>query len=388
MGSTGRIAEGIGQALQRRGYRAEVAYGRHESAGQVAHWPVGGRVNIAGHGAVSLLADAHGLGSRHATDRLVSRLAADPPGLVVLHNLHGYFLNYPKLFAALKRLVIPVAWVLHDCWAFTGHCAYFDRANCSRWRSGCGACPLTRQYPRAMIDRSGRNWEIKRRAFSDVQSGLIVTPSEWLAAHVSESFLGGWRRQVIPNGVDLNVFHPLEPTERIAPIILGVAAGWPARKGLHDMCALREHLPAHWRIILVGVTTQQQRDLPPGVEGLRRTESMEELARLYSRAAVFVNPTTIDNFPTTNIEALACGTPVVTYDTGGSPESLDPSVGSVVPKGGLGAISEAVRHWGERSERGESADIARRCRAHAERFFDAKTRFDEHVDAYEELLSG
>ena len=380
-GSTGRIVEGIAQAARRREHDTQAVYGRRSGSGPTESYRISFLPDQLVHGVYSYAADAHCLGSRRATRRLVNWLDKEKPDIVGLHNLHGYYLNVPMLFECLRRTGIPVVWTLHDCWAFTGHCSYFDRFDCRKWQSECHDCPMTRYYPRSLVDRSTRNHKWKKRAFSGLDNLTLVTPSRWLAEHVAESFLAEYPVRVIPNGIDLERFRPVGPARSDSVTILGVANGWDDRKGLADFIRLRALLPRKWRIVLVGLSRSQARALPDGIEGLERTESIDELVGLYSQAAVYVNPTWSDNFPTTNLEALACGTPVVTYRTGGSPESVREGCGAVVEQGNVDGLAAAVRSL----VKADGDELSPRCRAVAEAEYDRDFRFEEYVRLCEQI---
>ena len=380
VGSTGRIVEGIAVAARRRGHLAKAVYGRRAGTGPTETFRIGSAADTALHGVMSIAADGHGLGSKRATKRLTAWLDEEDPDIVGLHNLHGYYINVPLVFEYLASKKIPVLWTLHDCWAFTGHCSYFDRVSCERWIEGCHACPMTSFYPRSFVDRSERNWEWKKALLRDFRNLTIITPSHWLAGLVGQSFLGAHPVHVIHNGVDLEVFQP--KAKRRSKSVLGVAHVWDDRKGLMDFIALRQVLSDEWEIKLVGLEKKQIRELPRGVTGIERTSSPEELAVLYSEATAFVNPTYSDNFPTTNIEALACGTPIVTYRTGGSPEAVSVKTGRVVDRGDVAGLAAALYEIA--SVPGDPWTQA--CRDHAVANFSAADRFADYVGLAESLV--
>jgi putative colanic acid biosynthesis glycosyltransferase len=379
-GSTGRIAEGIADAARRRGHQSWVAYGRAANPGPTDTYRISGAVDHAMHGLHSLAFDGHGLGSVASTRRLVRWLEERDPDLVCLHNVHGYYVNVPLLFDFLKKRRKPVVWTLHDCWPLTGHCANFDRFACEKWKTGCHDCPMTSYYPRSLADRSGRNWAWKKSSFAGLESLSIVTPSVWLKRIVEQSFLANYPVRVIPNGVDLATFAPNDAPVA-GPVVLAVANHWNDAKGLGVFAELRTRLPDAFRIVLVGLEERQIAALPHGVEGIARTQDTGELAALYAGAAVFVNPTYSDNFPTTNLEALACGTPVATFDTGGSPESLSPRVGRVVAKGAVAALADAVLELAAL----DRDPLRQDCREHAVRNFDRDHRFADYAVLFERL---
>ncbi len=381
-GSTGRIAADLSHAVKAAGMECRIAYGRGKAPSDVETIRIDAPLNVSLHGALSRLTDKHGFYSKQATRDFIAKAKEWEPDLIHLHNVHGYYLNLPILFEYLGQAGLPVVWTLHDCWAFTGHCAYFDAAGCEKWRTGCGDCPQLHEYPASLgADRSAWNYRQKQELFRLPEKMTLVTPSEWLAGLVRESFLGGYPVRVIHNGINLEKFHPTpgDFRERYGlrgkKLALGIASVWERRKGLEDFIRLAGLLGEEWRIVLVGLSEQQQKGLPPGILGLARTDSIEELAALYTAADVFVNPTREDNFPTTNLEALACGTPVVTYRTGGSSESLDVTCGTVVEKGAVDALARAV----------QTADFSvEACLARA-KCFDKAEKYQAYIRLYRDM---
>ena len=279
---------------------------------------------------------------------------------------------------------IPVVWTLHDCWPFTGHCTYFDSVSCERWKSKCHDCPLKRDYARSLfLDRSQRNYELKKSLFAANKNLHLIPVSQWLASLVKESFLKNADIQVISNGVDLSAFTLRERKNDGKFRILGVATSWGARKGLKDFYRLREHLDSQkYEITLVGLKPKQIKELPSGIQGIERTNSVDELAQFYSDADVLVNPTYADTFPTVNLEALACGTPVVTYRTGGSPETLTSETGVVVETGDIHGLVHTIENI---RVKGKSS-YTHACRERAEKFYNKEERFMDYIHLYERLL--
>lgn len=392
-GSTGKIAEQINQTAAARGWETYIAYGRMANASASKLIKVGNRCDQLWHGVESRLLDRHGLASRHATRQLIQEIERIQPDVIHLHNIHGYYLNYQILFDYLKKADIPVVWSLHDCWAFTGHCSHFVTAGCERWKTGCHECPLlSKEYPKSwLVDRSRKNYLQKREAFTGMKQ-LVLTPvSQWLAGLAKESFLGSYSILCIQNGIDLQQFTPcgkrtevltkwgINPTARV---VLGVASVWDKWKGLDDMMALRQQLDENYVIVLVGVTDKQKDALPEGIVGISRTNSVRDLAELYSTADVYVNPTYADTFPTTNLEALACGTPVVTYRTGGSPEAISPETGVVVEQADVQGMAEAIRSICDKGK----DHYTEVCRKRAEELFDKDKCFEKYVELYEGLI--
>lgn len=377
-GSHGVIAEEIGKLAILKGWESWIAFGRRARESRSELIRIGSNKDIIWHGVESRLFDRHGLASRSATRKLVKQLEEIKPDLVHLHNIHGYFLNYPILFDYLKRSGVRVIWTLHDCWPLTGHCAHFMGVGCDKWKSGCGECQLKGAYPSGIfIDRSRKNWVRKREVFGSLGDRLtLVACCEGIAKYYREA-MPQTRLEVIHNGVDLMTYRPLGITKR--KMILGVASVWPPSKGLGEFIKLRKMLPKDWEIELVGLSERQISSLPEGINGRGRTQNVGELVELYNQAAVFVNPTFEDSFPTVNLEALACGTPVVTYRTGGSPEAVDELTGVVVDRGDVKGLIEGIT----RAERLRPED----CRARAEARFNKDDCFRKYIELYENQYS-
>ena len=383
--STGKIANAIGDRAMDAGWESWIGYSAHEptAATQSHIYRIGSKPSTWEHVAETRLFDDHGLASRRATHRLVEQLRREAPDIIHLHNIHGYYLNYRILFDYLNSIDTPIVWTLHDCWSFTGHCAHFVTAGCDRWRTGCHSCPLKHDYPKSFADRSKRNYLLKRDLFGKNQNLHIVCVSNWLASFAKESFFSGKDIRVINNGIDLNVFRPLPTVPHQRFRILGVSNVWYEAKGIYDFYKLRDLLPSdEFEIVLVGLTDRQIKALPSGITGIGRTKSVEELVSLYSGADVFVNPTYADSFPTVNIESLACGTPVVTYRTGGSPEIIDEKTGMVVPQGDIDSLVLAIKAMRDRAD----STVRSECRARAEALFDKNSRYSEYLALYEELV--
>ena len=384
-GSTGKIAEQINQMAAAQGWKTYIAYGRDVNPSQSELIHIGNKMSQAIALAEARLFDNDGLANRWATQKLVKKIKGIQSDVIHLHNLHGYYINYKILFEYLNTTNIPIVWTLHDCWSFTGHCGHFVRANCEKWKTCCGNCPLKKGYPSSWwLDGSKRNFEYKKQLFASNKNLHIVAVSQWLEDLVRQSYLKNADIRVINNGIDLKAFRPLIVAKRPKFRILGVSSVWTRSKGLCDFYRLRELLDDElFEIVLVGLSEMQVKALPKGIIGVTRTNSVEELVQYYSSADVFVNLTYGDTFPTTNLEALACGTPVVTYLTGGSPESIDSETGIVVDQGNLEELCNAIHFiygTGKRS-------YSKACRARAETYFNKKDKYWEYVDLYNELIS-
>jgi putative colanic acid biosynthesis glycosyltransferase len=389
-GSTGRIAEDIGRTLMANGHESYIAYGRGNLKSQSQLIKIGNQIDILLHGLKTAIFDRHGFGSKKATLDLIDEINKIKPDVIGLHNIHGYYINIEILFNYIAQKNIPVVWTFHDCWPFTGHCTYFDSVGCTKWKTQCEKCPKTKMYPKSLgLDNSFKNYNDKKRIFNQDKNLQIVTPSHWLKELVAESYLTH-PVTCIHNGIDLKQFIPAVNTDHLREklqlqnkkIVLGVASIWDQRKGLTDFVKLASMLSDEYQILLIGLTQKQVNILPKNMIGIKRTESIEELATYYSMADVFVNPTYQDNFPTTNIEALACGTPVITYNTGGSPEAIDETTGTVVKKGDIQSLKQAIEKWCTNN----SVDTSNKCRTRAEILFNKEDRYKEYLAIYEQIL--
>ena len=385
-GSVGRIVVDIYHMLEKSGDQGMIAYGRQKAPEGIRAFRFGSDGDMALHVLSTFFRGEHGFASAGQTRRLIRKAEEWDPDVIHLHNIHGFVLQVELLFAWLKEAGKPVVWTLHDCWPFTGHCAFYDYTGCAGWKSGCSRCrEYKNTYPYALFrNRTAKNFVRKQAAFTGVPDLTVVVPSRWLKGEAEQSFLEDYPVKVIPNGIDTEKFHPVQSglREKLGYegkfVILGVANVWERRKGLTYLLDLAERLPDSCRVVLIGLSGKQIRGLPRRVLGLSRTSSAEELAAYYAMADVFVNATLEDNFPTTNLEALACGTPVITFDTGGSPESLTDACGRVVPKGDKEALLQAVLLEKEEPRSREA------CRKRAE-MYRKEDRFLEYKELYHEL---
>jgi putative colanic acid biosynthesis glycosyltransferase len=389
-GSTGRIAEEIAHTAIASGWESYIAFGRNERYSESNLIRIGNDLGIKMHGLQTRLFDRHGLGSVKSTKLFIQQVDKIKPDIIHLHNIHGYYINIEILFNYLSKVDVPVVWTLHDCWSITGHCTHFSYVGCEKWRTKCYSCPQKNEYPASLfIDRSEKNYILKNELFNSLSNLTLVPVSQWLSDILKDSFLRKYPSSVINNGINTSVFKPTgnnEFRERYGLqnkfILLGVASIWSQRKGLEDFIELSKTLGADYQIILVGLTRKQKDQLPLEILGIERTESVEELAELYASSDVYINTTYEDTFPTTNLESLACGTPVITYNTGGSPESIDESTGIVVEQGNISKLVEAIRVIKDNGKQYYSDACVNRVN----RLYKKEDRYKEYIDLYESLI--
>lgn len=382
VGSTGKIAVSISELLTEQNIENYILYST-DTSGYPRGISCGGSFERKVQAFKSHVLGNYGFNSKLETMRMIRELDRIAPTVVLLHNIHGHDCNLELLFAYFRQKRIKLFWTSHDCWAFTGYCTHFTYAHCDKWRNGCNHCPQWKQYSWFM-DRGATLYQRKKDLFTGLDL-TIITPSQWLADLVKQSFLKEYPVKVIHNGIDLSVFKPTPSDFRERyqignekKMLLGVAFGWGTRKGLDIFIELSKRLdPEKYQIVLVGTDEQVDKQLPTNIISIHRTQNQTELAQIYTAADVFVNPTREDNYPTVNMEAIACGTPVITFNTGGSPEIVDDGTGSVVDEENIDMLVAYILAIQEEKYSTE------KCIEHAKQF-DNKVRFEEYV----RLLTG
>lgn len=350
--STGRICTDLADVLQAKGHECKIVYGREEVPDkykQVAD-RIGSEIDVKINGILSRIFDNEGFNAKKQTEELIVKIDRYKPDVIHLHNLHGYYINIDILMKYLTKINKPVVWTMHDCWPITGHCAHFANIKCEKWKTGCHNCKNSKKYPRSvLIDSSRKNWNCKKNLFLELEQLFIVTPSEWLAGVMRQSFLNAYPICSIPNGVDLEVFKPTESDFRERyrlegkKIVLGVASAWGKNKGLYELIQLQKVLGDSYQVVLVGLTKKLLDKLPAEIIGVEQTNNVQELAGLYTMANVFVNAGQQETMGLTTVEAMACGTPVVVSNLTAVPEVVDPESGLIFDKYTVSCIADNVR---------------------------------------------
>ena len=391
-GSTGKIMMGIAEVARAQGHEvmcaSPITTTNRDAGEDCGYYRIGTfnsrRLNVA----LARITGFNGCFAWFETYKLLKKIDEFKPDIIHLHNLHDSYINLPMLFSYIKKHNVPTVWTLHDCWAFTGQCPHFTIAKCDKWKAGCHNCPQYKEYPASLYDNTKKMWQHKKKWFTGVKNMTIVTPSRWLARLAQESYLKEYSIQVINNGIDLDVFKPTHSNFREQYgipgdkyIVLGVSFAWGYRKGLDCFVEMAEKIGERYQIVLVGTDDEIDKNLPHNIISIHRTQNQKELAEIYSAADVFVMPTREENYPTVNMEAIACGTPVVTFDTGGSPEMLDDKTGIVVDANDIEATKKAIK------------DICEKKRCNDEEYivaysknFDMKKRFAEYIELYANVL--
>lgn len=395
--STGRIAQQIGETAISNGWESYIAYpARAQKVESKSHLLViGNKYDQYLHALLSRAFDCCGFLSKRATKRLICQIEQIKPDVIHLHNIHGYYLNLPILFDYLRETRIPVVWTIHDCWAFTGHCVHYTCVSCMRWKTGCYDCPRKRSYPSSLLlDRSKRNYEIKKRAYENMPNLTLVPVSYWLDHEISQSILRKYPIHVIQNGIDVNVFCPRNDSiEKVRKkyglcgkyVILGVATGWSKEVGLSTFFRLRKQLSDDFVIVMVGCTPKLSSQLPKGIVGISRTNNVDELAEIYSTADILFNGSYQETFGLVTAEALSCGTAVIVYDSTACPEIVTKETGYIVELKNEQQVLNCILKDYELNEE-ERLQRSIKCRAYAVSHFDKNEKYNEYVKLYNEVL--
>jgi putative colanic acid biosynthesis glycosyltransferase len=390
--STGKIVCQISKMFTDNGNKSYIAFsGKYpENSDTENTIRVGFKLDFYWHALITRIFDRHGFGSIRATKKLLKKIDYIKPDIIHLHNLHGYYINIEILFNYLASKEIPIVWTMHDCWPFTGHCSHFEFVDCNKWRESCYSCPQRSSYPSSLIkDNSKENFLNKKRLFNSVHNMTIVPVSNWLDNKIKYSYLNGFKSRVIQNGIDLEVFKPSKSASFINDynlhnkfIILGVASVWTERKGFFEFLKLRELLGEDFAIVLVGVSKKLQKMLPKNIISISRTSDQAELAMIYSCADLYLNLTFEDTYPSTNLESIACGTEVLTYKTGGSPESIYKGCGYVVNQGDIDEVKVVIE---EIKNKSKATTLLLTNIANTK--FDKNKNFNQYFKLYEEILN-
>lgn len=387
LGSTGKIMLDVSDIARKHNHKVYTFSRKWKNVTKPNenHFFIGSYIENIFHRILSPMLGAEGMFSMIGTFDLVRKLKKIKPDIIHLHNLHGSYINLYILFKYIKKNKIRVIWTLHDCWAFTGHCPHFTIVKCDKWKTGCMNCPQPLIYPKMYIDTSKIMYKIKKKLFCNVDDLTIITPSTWLKELVADSYLKKYNTVVINNGINLEKFRPVDSDFRKKYkikdgqiILLGVSFAWGVRKGLDVFIELFNRLDKErFKIVLVGTNEDVDKSLPSGIISIHRTNSQEELAEIYSASDLFINPTREDNYPTVNIEALACGTPVFTFRTGGSPEMLDDTCGCIIEYNDIDSLEKEIINFSK-----NNIFLEEKCLDKAKNF-NMYDKFEEYVKLYE-----
>lgn len=385
-GSTGKIAYLLMKSAKERKWNAYIVYGKNK--GEIID---SYSILIAGNYYKKInelkarILGNHGFNNIISSNKAIEYLKNIKPDVIHLHNLHGSYINLEMLFAYIRKEKIPVVWTLHDCWSFTGRCACYDFNNCSEWKCGCTNCKYKKEYPVSWISNDTATNFVRKRNIYDLMSNItIVTPSKWLYNELSYSILKNHKKVIINNGIDLTVYKPtgsrIKENNKIEKMMLAVAYNWTEQKGFKHIIEISKVIKKPWTLVVIGVSDFQNELIKnEGVIGINKLSDERELVKWYSSADVFINPTLEDNFPTVNIEALACGTPCITFDTGGAGEIVTELTGKVIEKNDWKGLLKEALNTNKKSMSGY-------CRQRAMEMYDKEKMIDKYFDIYEKAI--
>ena len=382
-GSTGSIVRNIYDGLVADGHDCLIVYGRGDAAEGYQSVSIANKLETLIHVLGSRFFDSHGLFSKSSTQKLIAIIEDYKPDIIQLHNIHGYYLNFPVLFQYLSELTIPVVWLMHDQWAISGGAAYSDNLISQTKRT----TEERREYPKVnFLEQYKRNLQLKKSFFTKLSSLVVVTPSDWLSNQMRESFFQPFPVYTIHNGIDLTKFKAtnIEKREYQKKQVLGVAHKWDNRKGTDFFLKLAKDLENTHHFTMVGVDAGLKDNISKNklpITMLQKTSSVQELVAFYQEADIFLNPTLQDNFPTVNIEAQACGTPVITFQSGGSGESIqDGTTGLVISQGHYDGLKQALLDWPFKNEQ-----IQRNCIENSKKY-DKSVMYHQYKLLYQQLM--
>lgn len=391
--SIGRTTEQLGKLVIQEGWHSYIAYGRRDGISESAKIKIGSRLSVYFHVFLTRLFDMHGYGSYFATRQLIRKIEGISPDIIHLHDIHGYYINIKVLFKYLKRSKIPIVWTHHDCWAFTGHCGFYSEYGCNKWKTHCCKCPSFKHYPGSIFfDGSLRNYDYKKKYFTSLDNIYNVGVSQWICDEFKQSFLKNYPIICIYNGIDTSIFKPSAQYDQEIRekynlgngiLLTAVATAWSERKGLSDYLALRKILDEKYTLVFVGVPKALINSLPGGIIGIPRTDSLQELVRLYSASSIVMNLAGAESFGKTTPEGLACGVPSIVYNCTASPELVDNKTGIIIDKGDIVGVKNAIEEimsWDKNS-------TIQNCRNRACELFNIEKNWFQYIDLYKHILN-
>ena len=394
-GSIGRTAEQLSNMVLERGWDSYIAYSRINLGSTSRTYRIDTELSTYWHALLTRLFDMCGYGSYFSTKKLVREIRHYKPDVIHMHIIHNYDINLKVLFNYLAKANIPIVWTQHDCWSYTGHCAFYSKIGCEKWKTQCNHCPLYKSFPQSWFyDGSRRNFNFKKKLFTSVPENLmkIIAVSEFVKKDLEESFLKKYEIIRIYNAIDTDVFFPRQNESFDVrakygfgdkTILMALATSWSERKGLSDYYKLREKLDEKYLIVLVGVNDDLREKLPAGIIGVRNTSSVDELVKLYSTASIIMNLASEESFGKTTPEGLSCGTPSIVYNCTASPELIDDKTGRIVEKGDLDGVVRAIEeimNW-------DKAKTIDNCRNRVLQLFAMNKNWNDYLDLYKSLAN-
>lgn len=385
--STGRIVKDIHDNLKNKGYQAFVAYkGRtKQTENEII---IGSGFDWKMHAIYTRLTGMQGLASINATKDFLKQLDDIKPDIIHLHNIHSNFLNYKLLLDYTAKYQIPIVMTLHDCWFFTGKCYHFLDIGCEKWKSECRMCPKKKMdIPTILKDKSSKVFRLRKQLY-DINNLFVVGCSQWITNCANESPLFKKATVIqIYNGIDINIFTPnaenLKCELKLGEcfVIITMANKWFDLKNKNARTEILKSLGENDRVLVVGCKKEQiKTNKEKQVVTIGYIKDQHYLARLYVTGDVFLNLTFVDTLPTVNMEAASCGTPVITYDSGGSGELVQEGVtGYIIEKQNIKELLDAI------SKVKKGLIDRENCRIWAANKFDRNKNYQQYLNLYNKI---
>jgi putative colanic acid biosynthesis glycosyltransferase len=349
--STGKIVSDLVSCFRENGHSTLACYGRGESQFVKNVYKISGNTEILFHVFATRLTGFTGCYSPYATTRLIRLLDEYQPDIVHLHDLHGYFLNIEKIVSYLKSKKIPTVWTFHSEFMYTGKCGH--AFECDKWQTQCNNCPSLHEYPKSwFFDFTKEMFEGKKRMFHDFPRLHLTAPSEWLANRMELSpILGHHSISIIQNGIDVDVFYPRKSNDLFKRlsfagkfVVVSVGSNLLSdAKGGQWVLELAQRNP-DISFIMVGVESPP-RVAPNNVTIFPQILNQNVLAEYYSMADLLLLTSKKETFSMICAESLACGTPVIGFDSGAPKEVAPPGFGKFVTYGDIEGLELLLREF-------------------------------------------
>lgn len=350
--STGTNVDELDRFFRSRGHICTVAFANGKKEELHGHYRIGSTLGQKIHALLSRITGLQGYFSSHSTRKFLKYMDAFSPDVVVLNNLHANYINLPMLLKYLAKKDIATVAVLHDCWLYTGKCCHYAALRCDKWKTQCGKCPAKKMYNKSwFFDRSAKMFSDRKKLFNAIPRLSVVAVSDWIWKHAKQSPVFANARFItrIHNWIDTEQFMPVNGAflrrgvdGENEKLFLAVATHWDKQKGLFYLQKIAERLRDGERLVVIGRILRGER-LPDHVLWIP-TVAREDLPGYYSVADVFLQPSLEETFGKVTAEAIACGTPVVCFDSTANPELVGEGCGKVVASGDWEAMLFQARN--------------------------------------------
>jgi len=392
-GSTGRNTLEMHQSLIALGHKSYV-FCANEGNENENVIKIGSKYDHKVHALYSRIFGKQAYFSSKPTTRLINRLSAIKPDIVLLGNLHGNFINMPMLLEWLTNNDVPTVVVLHDCWFFTGHCCHYTLDNCYKWLTECHDCPILHKYNRSLFfDQSRKIFRDKKRLFNAIPRLAVVGVSDWITTEAKKSpiFISAKIFKRIYNWVDVKKFRAIENSNlrsslEISPdrfVVIGVAQGWNNDKGLNIFVELAKRC-YDIDVVIVGTVDQEVEKLS-NLHLCGSISDVDELVKYYSMADVFISPSVQETFGKVAAEALACGIPIIVNNKTALPE-IASGVGYTIEDNNVDEIIADIVNLQEKYKHPNGKRIiSQACRESAENRFEMQNIIEQYLELFSKI---